>query len=118
MDKIDFGFKGDVSSIAHEKNWFCWKHLFWNLNPYLCCLKAPFIFVLDMYAKKCNVYFSDKGLPYEKKPYSQKAMSCHHGVDGRFAAKQKRNSKYCSGSKFLLLTGKLQISPVVYIIIV
>lgn len=71
-----------------------------------------------MYAKKCNMYFSDKGLPYEKKPYAQKAMSCHHGVDRQFAAKQKRNSKYCSESTFLLLTGKLQSSPVVYIIIV
>ena len=71
-----------------------------------------------MYAKKCNMYFSDKGLPYEKKPYAQKAMSCHHGVDRQLAAKQKRNSKYCSGSNFLSWTGKLQSSTVVYIIIV
>ena len=71
-----------------------------------------------MYAKKCKVYFSDKGLPYEKKPDAQKTMSCHHGVDRQFPAKQKRDSKDCFGSKFLLLTGKLQSSPVVYIIIV
>ena len=74
MGTVDCGFKVHVSSIAHENKLILLEKFVLKTYPYLCSLKTLFIFVLDMYAKKQRMYFSEESVPYIT--LAQKTMDC------------------------------------------